>query len=280
MRTESDFRGSRARLWVLLGLLLAAAVVRADAPGDWLAKVPPPPKNLDEALALCGGGSKTYDPAKDPWRRFEPQIQAAIDKNQKDMQAKMGAGDPQAQQDMAAQMMSQMSDPNAMMAYMQSTQVYNQYMQGLAGNAPDSSADRTFAPAFRDGQDAVDTVLKAREAKLGKCPTESGEGGTYPITSCANPIQADADRKKADAANAYLAAVNKVWPQYAAGVKDYLDKTAVLPPGVDANNPQVKVQLAGVPGLQLDGIKKMAGVTQKLCGNAIGLESQSNPRGD
>lgn len=276
--------GFRARSVLLPGLLLLASLARADVAGDWLGKVPPPPKNLDEALALCGGGDgKTYDPAKDPWRKFEPQIQAAIDKNQKDMQAKMGGNDPQAQQDMAAQMMSQMADqmndPSAAMANMQSVQTYSQYMGSLGPSVPDVAADAHFKAALTAGQAAVNTALKARDAGLAKCPVEHGEAGDFPIAACANPIEAEAERKKADAANAYLAAVNQAWPQYLAGVKDYLAKVAALPPGVDANNPQIKLQRQGIPTQQLDGIKKTGEVTQRICSGAVSLKTQYNPSG-
>lgn len=276
----TDFSGPKARRWVLLGLLLATAVVRADTPSEWLAKVPLLPKNLDEAQALCGRGvDKSYDPAKDPWGKFDQQIRAAIDKQDQDTKDKLNPSNPQAQQDMAAQMMAQMGDPNAMMANLQSAQTYSQYTVSLGKNAPKVSADTYFRPALTGGQNTVNSVLKMRNAKLDKCPQEQGEGGDFPAPSCANPIQQDAEQKKADAANAYLAAVNQAWPRYLAGVKDYLAKVAALPPGVDANNPQIKLQLAAVPGTQLSGVKDTAEVTQQLCTSALGLKTQSNPNG-
>ena len=280
MLRRADFRGSMARCWMLLGLLLAAPVIRADAPGDWLAKVPLPPPNLDEAQVLCGRGvDKSYDPTKDPWRKFDPQIRAAMDKQDQDTKAKLSPSNPQAQQDMAAQMMAQMGDPNAMMANMQSAQAYSQYTVSVSRSAPKVSADSYFKPALTGGQNTVNTVLKVRDAKLDKCPQEHGEGGDFPAPSCANPIQQDAEQKKTDAANAYLGAVNQAWPRYLAGVKDYLAKVAALPPGVDANNPQIKLQLAAVPGTQLSGVKDTAEVTQQLCTSALSLKTQSNPNG-
>jgi hypothetical protein len=284
MSMQAGFRALRPHVGLLSILLLAAVQASAGVGNDWLPTVPPPPRNLDEALGLCGGGdSKTYDSDKDPWRRLEPQLEAQDQKLQAAIKAKAGGVSQQAPQDMAAQMLSQMadqmSDPNAVMANMQSTQAYSQYQASLGPASPDQAAQAAFGPAYKAGLGKVNAILKARDAKLEKCPLQHGEAGDFPLQSCADPIQAEAELKKAAAANAYLAEVNQAWPAYLSGVKDYFKKVEALPPGVDANNPQIKLTRQGIPGQELDGIKKMAEVTHNLCSNAVGLKSKYGPDG-
>lgn len=265
MHTAS-FGGVRAPLLCLLLCLALAA--RADADSDWLAKVPPPPRTLDQAEAQCGEGS-TY--ASNPWIKFEKERQAVEDKAQKDMQA--GISDPNKQADMAAAMMSQNMDPASMMA----TQQYAQYMAGLGTSAPGVTADTLFKPAYDAADAAVDAVLKTQAAKLAKCPTLQSEAGPYPVPSCEKPIDADADKKKTDIANKYLSDSAAAWPRFIAGTQDYFKKINAVPAGIDPNLMQVKTQRLGLPLQELGAVKDVTATAAKVCENATALKSRINP---
>lgn len=265
MRTTHAVRAGwlRASLFITL---LAAAGVRADTGADWLAKVPPPPKDLDQAKAQCGDGV-AYD--AQPWNKFEKDRGAAEDKLQKAMQARMQ--DPNYQTEVMNQSMSAMSDPSAAMA----AQQYAQYQASLGSLAPGVSADGYFTPPYNDAKDAVDAVLKQQAAKLKKCPTQNSEAGPYPIPSCEKPIDAAAEKSKADAVNKYLAAVNKAWPQFMKGTQDYFKKIAAVPDGVDPKNYQVKLQHDQLPLRQVGEVKDVAKAAEAACQNANALKSET-----
>lgn len=266
MHTALSGRGRRVPLLCLLASLAVAA--RADAGSDWLAKVPPPPKSLDEARGQCGEDA-SY--ATNPWIKFEQQRQAAEDKLQKDIQASVS--DPKKQADIATAMMSQSMDPGSAMAEQQ----YAQYLASLGSSAPGVTADAIFTPAYSAAQGAVDAILKAQQAKLDKCPILQSEAGPYPVPSCEKPIDADAEKKKTDVANTYLADAARSWPQYLQGARDYFKKVNTVPPGVDPNLMQVKMQRDGIPLQELGAVKDVGATAAKICENANGLKSRSNP---
>lgn len=263
MRFKQPARASLLRASLLITLLVAAGV-RADTGSDWLAKVPPPPKDLDQAKAQCGEGV-SYD--VQPWNKFEKDRGAAEDKLQKTMQAKMQ--DPNYQNEMMSQAMD-MSDPGAAMAMQQ----YAQYQASLGSQAPGVTTDSFFTPPYNDAKDAVDGIVKQQTAKLKKCPTQNSEAGPYPIPSCEKPIDAAAEKAKADAVNKYLAAVNKAWPQYVKGTQDYFKKLGTVPQGVDPNNYQVKLQHDNIPSLELGSVKDVAKAAEDACNNANNLKSE------
>ncbi len=265
MRMTHAARAVRLRAPLLI-IILFAAGVRADAGADWLAKVPPPPKDLDQAKAQCGEGV-SYD--AQPWNKFEKDRGAAEDKLQKAMQAKMQ--DPKYQADLMNQSMSSMTDPSAAMA----AQQYAQYQASLGSQAPGVSADGYFTPPYNDAKDAVDAILKQQAAKLKKCPTQNSEAGPYPIPSCEKPIDAAAEKAKADAVNKYLAAVNKAWPQFIKGTQDFFKQLGAVPQGVDPNNYQVKLQRDNIPGMELGSVKDVAKAAEAACQNATGLQAES-----
>lgn len=267
MRTIHAARAGWLRASLLITLLaVIAGGARADTGSDWLAKVPPPPKDVDQANNQCGDGVKDYD--AQPWHAFEKQRDAAEQKFNDSMKAKMSS--PDAQADMASQMMSQMGDPSAAMAMQQ----YAQYQAGLGSSAPGVTQDSFFTPPYNDAQDAVAAILKAQKAKLKKCPTKQSEAGPYYVPECENPIDAVANKDKADAANKYLAAVDKAWPQFIKATQDYFKKLGAVPQGVDPKNYQVKLQLGNVPAQELGSVKDVADVAEKACQNALALKTQ------
>ena len=257
-------------------LVLCTFGLRADTATDWLAKVPPPPKNTDESQTLCGGYGDKYDGKKDPWRALEPKLSAAKDAAQKATQQKMQAamgGDPAA---IAAQQMAMMSDPGAMMQQQQQTMELSQYQQTVLAGAPDAIADAMFTPAYNDVADSVGQIVKAKNAKLNKCPMQSGEAGDFPTPSCANPIQKDAMNKKTAAVNGYLTGVGKTWPQFVAKSKDYLGRLNSVPKDIDPKKLMAAQQwLLSANATGLDSIGKMANVSQDICGKANSLLNQN-----
>ena len=255
----------RASLLITL-LAVIAGGARADTGSDWLAKVPPPPKDLDQANNQCGDGVKSYD--AQPWIAFEKQRDAAEQKFNDAFKAKMSS--PEAQADMANQVMAQMSDPSAAMA----AQQYAQYQAGLGNSAPGVTANGFFTPPYNDAKGAVDAIIQQQTAKLKKCPTLDSEAGPYPAPSCEKPIDAAAEKSKADAVSKYLAAVNKAWPQFIKGTQDYFKKLATVPQGVDPKNYQVKMQLDNVPGMELGAVKDVAKAAETACNNANSLKSE------
>jgi len=274
MNTDRLFRGLIRT--ALATLVLFTSGLRADTAADWLAKVPPPPRNADESQALCSGYGDKYDSYKDPWRNLQPKLDAAKDAAQKEAQQKMQAamgGDPAA---IAAQQMAMMSDPGAMMQQQQQTMELSQYQQTVFAGAPDAIADGMFTPAYNDAADAVGQIVKAENAKLNKCPMQSGEAGDFPVPSCGNPIEHDALAKKTAAVNAYLASGAKSWPLFVAKSKDYFSKLDSVPKDIDPKKLMAAQQwLLSSKATGLEGIDKMAKVSQDICGKANALLNQN-----
>ncbi|HSC47184.1 MAG TPA: hypothetical protein VLG68_03790 [Gammaproteobacteria bacterium] len=274
MKSDRLYRGLfRASL---AALVLFASGLRADTAADWLAKVPPPPRNADESQILCSGYGDKYDSNKDLWRNLQPKLDAAKDAAQKETQQKLQAamgGDPAA---IAAQQMAMMSDPGAMLQQQQQTLELSQYQQTVFAGAPDAIADGMFTPAYNDAADAVGQIVKAENAKLTKCPMQSGEAGDFPIPSCGNPIQHDALGKKTAAVNAYLASIAKAWPPFTAKSKDYLGKLNSVPKDIDPKKLMAAQQwLLSANATGLEGIDKMAKVSEDICGKANTLLNQN-----
>jgi hypothetical protein len=274
MNTERMFR-SLLRV-SLAACLLSASGLRADTAADWLAKVPPPPRSADESQSLCSGYGDKYDSDKDPWRSLQPKLAAAKDAAQKETQQKLQAamgGDPAA---IAAQQMAMMSDPGAMLQQQQQTMELSQYQQTVFAGAPDAIADGMFTPAYNDAADAVGQIVKAENAKLNKCPMQSGEAGDFPVPSCGNPIQHDALVKKAAAVNAYLVSTGKSWPQFLAKSRDYLGKLNSVPKDIDPKKLVAAQQwLLSANATGLESIGNMANVSEDICGKANTLLNQN-----
>lgn len=251
--------------WLLaLLVFLTAAAARADTGSDWLAKLPPPPKNLAEAQKLCGENA----PRPYVWEKFETERRAMDDKLNSAAKAKMS--DPAYQQQLMQQAMSASMDPAGAMA----AQQYAQYLASLGNSSPDARADSLFQPAYQDADGQVDAILKAGNARLKKCPMLNSEAGPYPAPACQKPIDADTTARKAAVTDKYLAAVNKNWPQYTASAKDYFQKLNVVPNGVDPNNYQVKLQQANLPLQELGTVKDMGRQSEDICNNAVGLATR------
>lgn len=253
------------RAWLLPALLLGSAAVQADVGSDWLAKVPPPPKSLAEAESRCG------ETAPHPWSwdKFETQVQAASDKLEQDLRKRMS--DPKVQQDVAMQSMAAAMDPASAMAQMK----YSQYLASLGPFMPDARAEALLAPPYTSAQAQVDTVLDAANAKLKRCPMQDSEAGPYPIPSCQKPIDADSTAKKDAAANQYLAAVAKAWPQFLKDTQDYFRKVSAVPEGVDPDNVNVKLQRDNLPSQELAAVKMVSQQSEQACTNAVQLAGMS-----
>ncbi|HEX2666780.1 MAG TPA: hypothetical protein VHP13_00220 [Gammaproteobacteria bacterium] len=252
------------RAWLLPALLLASAAARSDVGDDWLAKVPPPPKTLAEAQARCGEQA----PHPRSWDKLGAQLQAASDKLEQDLRTRMS--DPKVQQDMAMQSMAASMDPASAMAQMH----YSQYLGGLGPLMPDVRAQTLLDPPFKSAESTVDAVLDVASAKLKKCPMQDSEAGRFPIESCQKPIDADSTAKKDAAANQYLAAVTKAWPQFLKDAQDYFRKAGAVPDGVDPKSFNVMMQRDNLPVQELAAVKLVSQQSEQACTNAVQLAAK------